>query len=88
MVFGYLGYLLFRGYFERSFLAITLSVLVAVVYGSLLFGLLPTVPHISWEGHLCGFISGGLAARWLTQKNEICELADLGSLQNRGRIIK
>ena len=68
VVFGYLGYLLFRGYFERSFLAITLSVLVAVVYGSLLFGLLPTVPHISWEGHLCGFISGGLAARWLTQK--------------------
>lgn len=68
VVFGYLGYLLFRGYFERSFLAITLSVLVAIVYGSLLFGLLPTVPHISWEGHLCGFISGGLAARWLTRK--------------------
>lgn len=68
LVFGYLGYLLLRGYFERSWLAITLSVFVAIVYGSLLFGLLPTVPHISWEGHLCGFIGGGLAAKWLTAK--------------------
>ena len=68
VVFGYLGYLLFRGYFERSLPAITLSVLVAIVYGSLLFGLLPTMPHISWQSHLFGFISGGLAAQWLTRR--------------------
>lgn len=69
LVFGYLGYLLLRGYFERSWPAITLSVFVAIVYGSLLFGLLPTMPHISWEGHLFGFIGGGLAAKWLTTKS-------------------
>ncbi|QUY41890.1 rhomboid family intramembrane serine protease [Acaryochloris marina] len=68
LVFGYLGYLLFRGYFERSWPAITLSVFVAIVYGSMLFGLLPTMPHISWEGHLFGFIGGGMAAKWLTVK--------------------
>lgn len=68
LVFGYLGYLLFQGYFERSWFAISLSVFVAIVYGSMLFGLLPTMPHISWEGHLFGFIGGGLAAKWLTAK--------------------
>ncbi|WP_299485765.1 rhomboid family intramembrane serine protease [Acaryochloris sp. IP29b_bin.137] len=68
LVFGYLGYLLFRGYFERSWPAISLSVFVSIVYGSMLFGVLPTMPHISWEGHLFGFIGGGLAAKWLTAK--------------------
>ena len=67
LVFGYLGYLLLRGYFERSFAASFLSVLVAVVYGSLLLGLLPTVPGISWQGHLFGFLGGGLAARILAK---------------------
>ena len=68
VVFGYLGYLLFRGYFERSWSAIALSVFVAIVYGGMLWGVFPTLPGVSWQGHLFGFISGGLAARWLTKK--------------------
>ncbi|MGB7414200.1 MAG: rhomboid family intramembrane serine protease [Thermosynechococcaceae cyanobacterium] len=67
LVFGYLGYLLLRGYFERSFAASFLSVVVAVVYGGLLFGVLPTVPGVSWQGHLFGFLGGGLAARFLAK---------------------
>lgn len=68
LVFGYLGYLLFRGYFERSWPAIALSVFVVIAYGGMLWGVFPTVPRVSWQGHLFGFISGGLAARWLTAK--------------------
>lgn len=65
VVFGFLGYLLLRGYFERSFTAILLAVVVAVVYGGALWGLLPTQPGVSWEGHLFGFLGGGGAARLL-----------------------
>ncbi|MGF1603694.1 MAG: rhomboid family intramembrane serine protease [Thermosynechococcaceae cyanobacterium] len=67
LVFGYLGYLLLRGYFERSFAASFLSLVVAVVYGGLIFGVLPTVTGVSWQGHLFGFLGGGLAARFLAK---------------------
>jgi membrane associated rhomboid family serine protease len=67
VIFGYLGFLLLRGYFERSFFAIFLSVVVAFLYGGLLLGVLPNQPGISWEGHLFGFIGGGIAARLLSE---------------------
>ena len=68
VIFGYLGFLLLRGYFERSFAAIFLSVVVAFFYGSLVWGVLPGQVGISWEGHLFGFIGGGLAARLLGRR--------------------
>ncbi len=65
VVFGYCGYLLLRGYLERSAFAITASVLVIVFYGSFLWGVLPSQPGVSWEGHLFGFLGGCVAARVL-----------------------
>ena len=67
VIFGYFGFLLARGYFERSFVSIGFSVLVAFLYGGIIFGVLPGQPGISWEGHLCGFLGGVLAA-WLLTK--------------------
>ena len=66
VIFGYFGYLLFRGYFERSFVAIAISILIALTYGSLIWGVLPTRSYISWEGHLFGFIGGIIAAKVLS----------------------
>ena len=66
VIFGYLGYLLFRGYFEKSFVAIAISVGIFMTYGGLIWGVLPTNPYISWEGHLFGFIGGIMAAKLLS----------------------
>lgn len=65
VIFGYLGFLLLRGYFERSFTGIFLAVIAGFLYGGILWGVLPSVPGISWEGHLFGFIGGGVAAKFL-----------------------
>ncbi len=65
LIFGYLGYLLFRGWFDRSVASMVGSIAVAVLYGGLVFGVLPGQPGISWEGHLFGFVGGVLAARLL-----------------------
>ncbi len=71
LIFGYLGFLLLRGYFERNFPSILLSLVVGFLYGGAIWGVLPTQPGISWEGHLFGFIGGVIAARLLARRKKI-----------------
>ena len=64
LVFGYFGYLVGRGWYERSILSIAVALAVIAVFGwGMLSGILPTAGVlVSWEGHLCGLIAGVLAA--------------------------
>lgn len=71
VIFGYLGFLLLRGYFERNIPSILLSLIVGVLYGSTIWGVLPLQQGISWEGHLFGFIGGVVAARLLTRRKKL-----------------
>lgn len=66
LVFGYLGFLLLRGYFEQSPVAIAIALLVGFLYSGALWGLLPLQKGRSWSGHLFGFLGGILAARYLS----------------------
>jgi len=64
LVFGYFGFLLGMAWFERSLKSIGIAVVVAVIYGGLIWGVLPSDTGVSWEGHLFGAIAG-VAASWL-----------------------
>ncbi|MER7987533.1 rhomboid family intramembrane serine protease [Streptomyces noursei] len=68
VVFGLFGYLLVRGFIERKALDIGIGVGVALVYGSILWGALPTTSGISWQGHLFGLVGGVLAAVVLRER--------------------
>lgn len=61
LVFGYLTYLLARGVFARSLLYLLGGAVVFMIYGGVLWGVLPS-PGISWQGHLFGAIGGVAAA--------------------------
>ena len=65
LVMGWLGYLVGRAYFSRKIMWILAAVGVVFFFSGLLGGLLPSVgSDISWQGHVCGFLAGVLAA-WL-----------------------
>ena len=63
LVFGYFGYLVANGWFDRRPISILAAIAVIVLYGGLLFGVLPVGGFVSWESHLFGLIAGVLAAR-------------------------
>ena len=68
VIFGYFGFLLARGFFDRQLVSIALSLIVGAIYGYLLWGVLPNQPNVSWQGHLFGFLGGVLLARGIAQK--------------------
>ena len=70
LIYGYLGFLLLRGYFQKNFPSIALSIFVAVVYGSFIWGVFPSDVRVSWQGHLFGFIGGAIAAKMVAQEKK------------------
>lgn len=70
LIFGYFGFLLLRGYFERSVPAILFSLIVGLLYGGMIWGVLPLQVGVSWQGHLFGFVGGALAARLLARRKQ------------------
>jgi membrane associated rhomboid family serine protease len=66
LIFGYLGFLIARYYFDRRVSSGIIALFVGATYGSVLWGVLPSVPGISWEGHLFGFLGGIVAAKFVS----------------------
>ena len=63
LVYGYLGFLLVRGFLEPSVRWVVVSVAVGILYTGVLGSLLPA-GHVSGAGHLGGFL-GGVLSGWL-----------------------
>lgn len=63
VVFGYFGYILVRGAFDRHLIDIVVGVVMALCFAYQFAGLLPQ-EGIGWQAHLFGF-AGGLAGGWI-----------------------
>lgn len=64
LVFGYFGYIIVRGLFDRHPIDIVIGLVMALCFAYQFASLLPSEEGVSWQGHMFGFI-GGIVGGWL-----------------------
>lgn len=62
IIYGLAAFLFTSGVIRRSENLMRVSLLVAFLYGGMVWWMLPIEEHISWEGHLSGAAAGALLA--------------------------
>ncbi len=58
VIYALAAFLFTSGALRRYLPLQGISLFVAFVYGSMIWGVFPMEPHVSWEGHLAGAITG------------------------------
>lgn len=64
LIFGYFGYVLARGLFDRNLVDIGVGIAAGLAYWYILQVAIPGTPDVSWIGHLGGLV-GGVLAGWV-----------------------
>ncbi len=62
LIYAAATFLFFSGVFRKHRPLMVISALVAFLYGSMMYGIFPMQPDVSWEAHLFGAISGVMVA--------------------------
>src|SRR5690554_1296676 len=71
VIYGLFGFLFVSGFFKKYLPLQVISLFVAFVYGSMIWGLFPMETGVSWEGHLSGFLVGSLLAVVFRKKGPV-----------------
>jgi membrane associated rhomboid family serine protease len=70
LIYGIASFLFFSGIVRTEFRALLISLAVVIAYGGMVWGILPSIPGVSWESHFFGAIVGGISA-YATRNNVI-----------------
>lgn len=62
LVYGVLAFVFVAGIARRDIRSIAASLVIWFLYGSMVWGVLPTRPSVSWELHAAGFVMGIVTA--------------------------
>ena len=62
IIYSLAAFLFISGVIRKNTRLAAVSLVIIFLYGSMVWGILPTKQSISWEGHLAGFTSGILVA--------------------------
>jgi membrane associated rhomboid family serine protease len=70
LIYGLAAFLVATAWFKRDLKSALAALVVIVLYGSIVWGLLPSRAGVSWEGHLSGAVAGILVAVVSAQAKE------------------
>jgi membrane associated rhomboid family serine protease len=87
LIFGYFGYVLVRGLFDRNLIDVIVGVLAGVAYFGILAVAIPGTPGVSWIGH-AGGLAGGVLAGWVLRSRRprpVTAAAPTPTLKNNPR---
>jgi membrane associated rhomboid family serine protease len=77
VVFGYFGYVIVRGFFDRHRVDIAVGLVMALCFA---YQFAVLLPHrgVSWQGHLFGF-AAGIAGGWILRERRPRPAAESGT---------
>ncbi len=67
LIYCIASFLIFFGFFRNDLKSIIISLLIILLYGGLVYGILPAQPGVSWESHLMGGVVGFILASALAK---------------------
>ena len=68
LIYSFVCFLFYSGLFRRRRSLMAISLLMVFLYGSLIWGVFPFQPKISWESHLLGSLAGFVIAFFLRKE--------------------
>ncbi len=71
IVYGLASFIFTSGVILRSIRLLAISLLIVFLYGSMIWGVLPLDPKVSWESHLLGMIAGIILAIYFRKESSI-----------------
>jgi membrane associated rhomboid family serine protease len=69
LIFGYFGYVVLRGIFDRHLIDTLIGVVMAASFAYLVTVALPGTPGVSWLAHMGGLV-GGMIGAWLLRDRQ------------------
>jgi membrane associated rhomboid family serine protease len=69
LLYGLLVFVFMSGVLRRDIRSVSVSLLVWFLYSTMIWGVFPIRPNMSWELHLSGALIGGLLA-WIYRKRD------------------
>jgi membrane associated rhomboid family serine protease len=75
VIFGYLGYILVRGIFDRHGIDIVIGLVMALCFAYQFTDLLPQNNGVSWQAHAFGF-GAGIVGGWLFRERRAKKAVD------------
>ncbi len=76
IVYGTWAYLLSYALVKKSIKSVLLAVVTLILYGSMIWGILPLHPWLSFESHLFGFLTGILVGWYYASQDKVKDADD------------